>query len=179
MFDTGMYVTLVTNISWFLMAGVFDSKKNHLFHSSLGAYQCLWKICKLSNLHQHLAPTTNTTSMYPLPSLPHALINRLLLKLLPLVSGLPTLCLEGGTLGACWTCFSRPQFCTELFCGVAFYSHQRLGCSAIVVLLPRLILIHHRLMRLSNGTCMKKKKKRARNDQSVLETLQRARQHKQ
>ena len=28
MYVTGMYVTLVMNMSWFLLAGVFDSKKN-------------------------------------------------------------------------------------------------------------------------------------------------------
>ena len=67
MFDTGMYATLVTNVSWVLIAGVFDLKKSHWFHYFWGAYQCLWKICRLSNLYQHLATTTKNGSMYPPP----------------------------------------------------------------------------------------------------------------
>ena len=70
---------------------------------------------------------------------------------LPLVFSLPALCPEGNTLVVSLTSLSQPQLCTEPFWGVAFYSYQRLGRCTILVLLPHLILIDHRLMRLSNG----------------------------
>ena len=58
---------------------------------------------------------------------------------------------ESNTLVVCLTRLSQPQFCTELFWSVSVYSYQRLGCRAILVLLPRLILVGHKLMRPSDG----------------------------
>ena len=70
---------------------------------------------------------------------------------LPLVFCLPALCPEDSRLVACLTQFSQVQFCTELFWGVVFYSCQRLGCLVILILLPHLILLDHKLMQLSGG----------------------------
>ena len=58
------------------------------------------------------------------------------------------ICREGSMLAVCLTCLLQLQFCTELFWDVALYFYQRLGCCTIIVLLPLLILIDHRLMRL-------------------------------
>ena len=54
-------------------------------------------------------------------------------NLLPLVFSLPALCSESSTLVAGLACLSQPQFCTELFWGVTFYSCQSLACRAILV----------------------------------------------
>ena len=82
-------------------------------------------------------------------AVPPAKINRLILKL-PAFS-LPALYPDGSTLAAHLTCLSQPQFCTELFWGVASYSYWRLGCYTICILLLHQILIDYRLMWLSDG----------------------------